>query len=298
MARTPLVDDWEELGRKVEHEGEMVYVNDQLAEEDSDHPPLLVIHGFPTSSIDFAEVMPALHARRRILLLDLPGYGFSDKVDRAYSLFGQADAVETVVADAGIDEVDLLTHDMGDSVGGELLARDLDGDLSFSVRRRVISNGSIYMDMAQLTAGQQLLESLGDRSLAEQDAPTTDMLRASLVATLSEHEASQPAATQLDAAAELIVRDGGNRLLPRVIRYLSERREHEARWTGAIERHPSPLSIVWGVDDPIAVVAMAERLAERRADATLTRLEGIGHYPMVESPDVFADAVCAALDLA
>jgi pimeloyl-ACP methyl ester carboxylesterase len=296
VALTPLVDDWEELGRRVEHEGEMVFVNDQLAEEDTRHPPLLVIHGFPTSSIDFAEVLPALHARRRILLLDLPGYGFSDKVDRAYSLFGQADVVETVVADAGVGEVDLLTHDMGDSVGGELLARDLDGVLPFSIRRRVISNGSIYMDLAQLTAGQQFLESLGDRSLTDDDAPTLDMLRASLVATLSDHEASRPVASQLDAAAELIVRDGGNRLLPRIIRYLSERREHEARWTGAIERHPAPLSIVWGTEDPIAVIAMAERLAERRSDASLMRLEGIGHYPMVESPDAFADAVCAALD--
>jgi pimeloyl-ACP methyl ester carboxylesterase len=296
VALTPLVDDWEELGRRVEHKGEMVFVNDQLAEEDSHHPPLLVIHGFPTSSIDFAEVLPALHARRRILLLDLPGHGFSDKVDRAYSLFGQADVVQTVVADAGVDEVDLLTHDMGDSVGGELLARDLDGDLPFSIRRRVISNGSIYRDLAQLTAGQQFLESLGDRSMPESDAPTLEMLRASLVATLSDHEPSRSESSHLDAAAELVVRDGGNRLLPRVIRYLSERREHEQRWTGAIERHPSPLSIVWGVEDPIAVIAMAERLAERRSDATLTRLEGIGHYPMIESPDAFADAVCAALD--
>jgi pimeloyl-ACP methyl ester carboxylesterase len=296
VALTPLVDDWEELGRRVEHEGEMVFVNDQLADQSSSHPPLLVIHGFPTSSIDFAEAMPALHARRRILLLDLPGYGLSDKIDRAYSLFGQADAVETVVADAGIAEVDLLTHDMGDSVGGELLARDLDGSLSFSIRRRVISNGSIYMDLAQLTAGQQLLESMGDRSLTEADAPTLEMLRASLVATLADHQASRPDASHLDAAAELIVRGGGNRLLPRIIRYLAERREHEDRWTGAIEHHPSPLSIVWGVEDPIAVVAMAERLAARRADASLTLLDGIGHYPMVEAPDVFADAVCAALD--
>jgi pimeloyl-ACP methyl ester carboxylesterase len=296
VTHAPLVDDWEELGRRVEHAGEMVYVNDQLAEEDAHHPPLLVIHGFPTSSIDFAEVMLALHARRRILMLDLPGYGFSDKVDRAYSLFGQADAVETVIADAGIEEVDLLTHDMGDSVGGELLARDLDGDLSFSVRRRVVSNGSIYMDLAQLTPGQQFLESLGDRSLSDDEAPDLTMLRASLVATMSAEAVSMPSPSQLDAAAELIVRGDGHRILPRLIRYLGERRQHEARWTGAIERHPSPLSVVWGDRDPIAVFAMAERLAERRPDASVTRLDGVGHYPMMESPDAFADAVCRALD--
>jgi pimeloyl-ACP methyl ester carboxylesterase len=291
-----LVDDWEELGRKVEHAGEMVYVNDQLAEEDHHHPPLLVIHGFPTSSIDFAETLPALHARRRVIMLDLPGYGFSDKIDRPYSLFGQADAVETVVADSGVTEVDLLSHDMGDSVAGELLARDLDGDLPFSVRRRVVSNGSIYMDLAQLTAGQKLLESIGDRALLEEEAPTEEMLRASLVATMAtnSHDSS---GSLVDAAAQLIMWGRGNQLLPRVIQYLGERRLHEARWTGAIEAHPSPLSILWGDQDPIAVWAMAERLAERAVnEVSLTRLDGVGHYPMVEAPALFADAVCACLD--
>jgi len=157
MEHSKLVEDWGELGRKVEVAGEMVFVIDQLASEAAHHPPLLVLHGFPTSSIDFAEVLPALHARRRVVVLDLPGFGFSDKIDRAYSLFEQADVVETVVAILELGEVDLLTHDMGDSVGGELLARDLDGNLAFDVRRRVLSNGSIYLDLAE----QGFLKKLG-----------------------------------------------------------------------------------------------------------------------------------------
>ena len=68
----------------------------------------------------------------------------------------------------------------------------------------------------------------------------------------------------VQVGAELILRDGGDRLLPRTIRYVEERREHERRWTGAIERHPSPLTIVWGDLDPIAVWPMAERVHERR----------------------------------
>ena len=67
------------------------------------------------------------------------------------------------------------------------------------------------------------------------------------------------------------------------------------RYTGAIEDHPSALTIVWGDQDPIAVVAMAHRLAERRPDATLRVLEGIGHYPMLEAPDRLAEAVLAGL---
>jgi pimeloyl-ACP methyl ester carboxylesterase len=70
----------------------------------------------------------------------------------------------------------------------------------------------------------------------------------------------------------------------------------EARYTGAIESHQSPLGIVWGELDPIAVHAMTDRLLERRPDATRATLEGVGHYPMVEAPDRFAAAVLDFLD--
>ncbi|HZM41286.1 MAG TPA: hypothetical protein VFB94_19345, partial [Acidimicrobiales bacterium] len=85
------------------------------------------------------------------------------------------------------------------------------------------------------------------------------------------------------------------RLLPRLIRYLDERARHEHRWTGAIESHPAALTVVWGRGDPIAVPAMIDRLVSRRPATAVTWLEA-GHWPMVEQPGPFADAVLAALD--
>jgi pimeloyl-ACP methyl ester carboxylesterase len=255
--------------------------------------PVLVLHGFPTSSHDWTPVLGALATSGPVVLLDLPGYGLSAKPDRAYTLFGQADTVEAVARDLGLTSVVLVTHDMGDSVGGELLARSIDGNLPFAVSRRVVTNGSIYLELAQLTDGQKLLESLPDEMLPEDAGPPLEGLAASLRATLA------PDATVSDddlrAAAELIVLNGGNRLLPRLIRYLQERREHEERWTGAIERHPAPLTVLWGDLDPIAVWPMAERLQAARPDATVVRLDGIGHYPMLEAPERFSTELVAAL---
>jgi len=56
-------------------------------------------------------------------------------------------------------------------------------------------------------------------------------------------------------------------------------------------RHPSPLTVVWGTDDPIAVPAMADRVEASCPDARVVRLDGVGHYPMVEAPGRFASAV-------
>ncbi len=288
---------WAGLAETVPVAGESVAVVDLPARGDEHGPPLLVIHGFPTSSVDFQPVVERLAAHRRVVLLDLPGYGLSDKPDRPYSLFAQADVVAAVAAERGLDGVDLLTHDMGDSVGGELLARSLDGVLGLDVRRRVLTNGSIYLDLAHLTDGQQALRGMPDAALPDELAVDADGLTGLMLDLCGPERRTDAVRDRLRAGADLVVRNGGNRLMARLIRYIDERAQHERRWTGAIETHPSPLTVVWGRHDPIAVTAMVDRLAERRPDAAVTWLDA-GHWPMVELPDAFADAVIAGLDAA
>jgi pimeloyl-ACP methyl ester carboxylesterase len=95
---------------------------------------------------------------------------------------------------------------------------------------------------------------------------------------------------------EQILHDDGHLVLTRLIRYIEERRQNERRFTGAIESDPSPLHIVWGLDDPIAVPSMVDTLVAARPDATVERLAGVGHYPMVEAPARFLPAVLKGLD--
>ena len=283
---------WRAAGTYVDAGGDAVFVRDEpAAEPDPDLPPLLVLHGFPSCSYDYAAILPTLAARRRVVLPDLLGHGLSAKPDRRYGIRMLADAVEAAVAAIGLEEVDLLTHDVGDSVGGELLARSLDGDLGFAVRRRVLTNGSIYMDLAQLSTGQQLLLSLPDEPT---DLVAEDGWKAGLRGTFA--PGSQVPDEELDALWRLNAHDDGHRLLPRTIRYIEDRRAEERRYTGPIETHPAPLGVVWGKLDPIAVHAMAERLVAARPGTPLITLEDVGHYPMVEAPDRFVAAVLELLD--
>jgi pimeloyl-ACP methyl ester carboxylesterase len=285
-------DAWRAAGRHVEVRGDAVFVRDEpAADPDPDLPPLLVLHGFPTCSYDFAAVLPRLAAQRRVVLPDHLGHGLSSKPDRRYGIRMLADAVEGVVGALGIDEVDLLTHDVGDSVGGELLARSLDGTLGFDVRRRVLTNGSIYMDLAQLSVGQNLLLSLPDEPT---DLVGADGWIGGLRNTFA--PGSVVADEELEALWRLNAHEDGHRMLPRTIRYIEDRRTEERRYTGPIETHPSPLGVVWGKLDPIAVHAMAERLVAARPGTPLVTLEDVGHYPMLEAPDRFVEAVLALLD--
>ncbi len=289
---------WEGIGRHRELAGHDVFTIDAPSIGPESHPPLLILHGFPTSSFDYTAVLDGLRAGRRVLLLDMVGYGLSSKPDRGYTMALQADVAAAYVAALGVDRLALLTHDMGDTVGGELLARRSEGTWPVEITQRVVTNGSIYIAQAHLTNGQQMLLGLPDEELPEGIPIDVVSLTQSLRETFSTQTPLVPPGWSEDpvpAAAAQVVHNDGHRMLPRLIRYIEERRANERRFTGAIESDPSPLHIVWGLDDPIAVPSMVDTLMAARSDATATRLDGVGHYPMVEAPQRFLDAVLPGL---
>src|SRR5215203_3622156 len=159
------LDAWEQLGTYRELAGRRIFTIDAPARGDEQHEPLLILHGFSTASFDFHLVLDGLRAHRRVCLLDFLGYGFSAKPDIAYTLAGQADIVTAFTAELGLRALALLTHDMGDTVGGELLARNVEGTWPVDVTQRVLTNGSIYIEMAHLSVGQEMLLSLPDARL-------------------------------------------------------------------------------------------------------------------------------------
>jgi len=287
----PLAESWKARGRWRSLCGHSIFTVEVPASGPELRPPLLVLHGFPTSSFDFHRVLDRLAADRRVLLFDQLGYGLSDKPDIAYTLAGQADIAMALLDQLGVDRLGLLTHDVGDTVGGELLARNLEGGWPVEITDRTLTNGSIYMELAQLSIGQRLLLDLPDARLPGRGPVDAEAVVAGVVATYSPGTVVD--ITDTAAVGEMIAHLDGMLLLPRVIRYLEERRRDEARFTGAIERHPTPLRVVWGRDDPIAVVAMTDRLAEAAPALDLRVLDGVGHYPMVEAPDRFVAAVLA-----
>jgi pimeloyl-ACP methyl ester carboxylesterase len=298
MTIAPNTAEWAAMGTRRQLCGAGIFTIDAPAIGPEVHTPLLVLHGFPTSSFDFAAVLDGLRAGRRVLLFDMLGYGLSEKPDRSYSMALQADVAAAYVSERGIGRLALLTHDMGDTVGGELLARRAEGTWPVEVTQRVVTNGSIYIEQARLTNGQLMLLGLPDQLLPAGIPVDSKSLTKSLRDTFSERTSVVPEGWPWDpvpAAAAQIVHGEGHLVLPRLIRYIDERRANERRFTGSIESDPSPLRVVWGLDDPIALPSMVDTLLATRPDATAIRLEGVGHYPMVEAPRRFLDAVLPGL---
>ena len=80
MSDLQTVDEWQQRGSIRSLLGHDVFVIDEPAVVE-EAEPVLVLHGFPTSSYDWQHALDVLRARRRVVLLDYPGYGLSAKPD-------------------------------------------------------------------------------------------------------------------------------------------------------------------------------------------------------------------------
>jgi haloalkane dehalogenase len=81
-------------------------------------PPVLLLHGWPTSSYLWREVMVPIARANRVVALDLPGFGASDKpLDVRYNFGFFERVLDQFLARLGIDELGLGVHDLGGPIG-------------------------------------------------------------------------------------------------------------------------------------------------------------------------------------
>ena len=76
---------------------------------------------------------------------------------------------------------------------------------------------------------------------------------------------------------------------------MKERFLHAERWHGAIRDWGKPLSLAWGMLDPVATENVLDAVLELRPEAPVTRFEDLGHYPQIEDPDRVVKALQPAL---
>jgi len=283
------IEAWRDRGRIVETRDGPVWAIDR-AGADASATPVLLLHGFPSSAYDFAEAIDLVH-RRRVVALDFPGFGLSCKPpDHGYSLFEHADVVLEVARALGLERAHVWAHDMGTSVATELLARRERGLCPLSIPSLTLMNGSVHVELAHLTVGQRILRSPLGEAFAKLNS------RATFVAQLRRTFAREPEQATLDAMWDLLAREDGAARMAATIGYVEERRRFRRRWIGALERFDAPLLVAWGRRDPVAVMAIAEKLAQGTRGARLETWDDLGHWPQIEAPARVVATVSAFWD--
>ncbi len=251
-------------------------------------PPMTLLHGFPSSSHDWAGVAPALAEHHALLMCDFLGFGASDKPsEHVYSLHEQADLVQALWAREGIDATLLVAHDYAVSVAQELLARRAEGELGVDLRALTLLNGGLYPDLHRRQPTQTaLLDPEQGPRIGE--LMNEQLLAAGIAPTFADgYDAVRDSAQMWRAMS----RDDGQRIGHLLIGYITDRERHEQRWVGALEQADVPLSFVWGMLDPVSGAHMAQRIAERLPGAPRLELADVAHWPQLEAPERVARAL-------
>jgi pimeloyl-ACP methyl ester carboxylesterase len=286
---TERVIEWRDRGSSQEFRGRRIHV----FERSGDGPLLLLLHGFPSSSYDWRLLLER-ETEHAVIAPDFLGFGLSEKPrDHDYDLHWQADMVEELIRRQEEKRpVFFLAHDMGTSVANELMARDIEGSLGIELVGGLLLNGSMIQDAASPTIGQRILRSavgpLFSRLSSER------FFRQQFGSIFSpDHPLSKEEAEDQWA---LICANGGRTLNHKTIAYMEERFKHAERWHGALGNWEKPLSVAWGMLDPVATEAVLDAVIALRPTVPVTRFDDLGHYPQIEDPRRVAETLQGALD--
>ena len=243
--------------------------------------PLLLIHGYPTSSWDWHRIWGALAEERHVIALDMLGFGLSEKPPSGYSIHKQTELHEALLATLGVGEFDAVVHDYGVSVGQELLARRNEGSGAAGLRRIVFLNGGLFPEQHRALPIQKLGISPFGFLVG------LLMNRKRFGENFSQVFGSQtrPTDTELDEFWHLISHNHGHRLMHKLLHYIRDRREHRDRWVTALQQAQVPIKLINGGADPVSGRHLYDYFREMVPNAEAVCFDDIGHYPQTEAPD-------------
>ena len=254
--------------------------------------PLLLIHGLGDEADTWRHVFLPLAGRRRVLALDLPGFGRSDKPRRAYTLPFLRDTILRLMDALSLPRAALLGHSLGAVIAQSAALEQPDRVTSLT-----LVGGSLTSRAARLNPAILLM------SLPFIGARLYNGLRANPQAA---YDSLRPYYADLDSLPEadrqfLFLRvnqrvwsDGQRDAFLSILRHLvwSAPRQ-QAALEKRLARLPTPTHAIWGERDAINSVESGRALAalQPAGGARLTILPGAGHAPHQEAPEAFLDKI-------
>jgi pimeloyl-ACP methyl ester carboxylesterase len=257
---------------------------------DSDEA-VLCLHGFPTSSFDFHKIWTALSAHYSLIAFDMIGYGFSSKpVDFEYTTFRQVDILEAAIEESGVKRVHILSHDYGNTITQELLARRDGRGLNFSIESICFMNGALFPETHRPIFVQKLLISPVGFLFAR--LLTDRRFKSSLASVFG--PGTQPSDAELDQHLEIFKFNGGKRVAHLLIRYMTERSRFRDRWVPPLTGIGVPFRFINGLADPVSGAHLVKRFREVVPnEKDIVELDMIGHFPHLECPDAVIESYLA-----
>ena len=268
--------DWEQHLHRVEiHGTEVNYVD--IGEEGEDRP-LLFVHGLAGQWQNWLETMPRFSQSRRVVALDLPGFGRSEMPSEKITIEFYGRILAELCERLDLAPAVVVGNSMGGFISAELAIQEPD-----IVERLLLVSaaGASQMDVAKspILAGAKVVALVATRTFAQQPwVARRPTLRHMALAAVARH----PSRLAADVTFEGLVKGSGKPGFDTALRACLE---YDFR-----ERLPQigcPVLVVWGEKDAIIPVRDADTYVELIDGARKVVMEDTGHVPMLERAPTF-----------
>lgn len=257
---------------------------------DPNKPTIVLLHGYPSSSHTYRELIPMLSRDYHVIAPDYLGSGYSARPDpdvEPYTFDRLADYVEGLLNELGVKNYTLYMQDFGAPVGFRLIERN-----PAAVEAIIVQNANAYLD--GLTPKRQaffrnarddksaqnvekLFEFTGEQAIINKqylrDVPA------------GKHDIMSPDSWTHDLA--FLRTDKDRKIQVQLFQDYQNNIDRYPTWQATMRKHQFPALIVWGRNDPAFISAGAEAFLRDLPDAELHLIDA-GHFAVEEQPDVVA----------
>lgn len=250
---------------------------------------VLLLHGFPTSSHMFRNLIPVLADQYHLVAPDLPGFGFSDAPNRQsfrYNFENLAKAVDAFTQTIGLDQYVIYVFDYGAPVGFRIALAHPE-----RVTAIISQNGNAYEE--GLSQGWNPIQRYWKAPTAQNRAALRDFLtpeatRSQYLYGVDDNTLIAPEAYTLDSA--LLARPGNDEIqLDLFLDYASNVALYP-RFQEYFRTKRPPLLAVWGKNDPFFLPAGAE--AFKRDDPSAeVHFYNTGHFALETHVQEIAETI-------
>lgn len=243
----------------------------------ADAPVLLLPHGYPSSSFQYRNLLPALADRWRLVAPDYPGFGYSATPDGFdYSFAGYADFLEHFTETLGLERYALYLHDYGSQIGLRLAIKAPE-----RVAALIIQNGDIYED--ELGPKYDGLKAYFADPSPEtrkklEEAVSEDGFRDEFLGEVDEH-LRERISPDLWTLSWSLMTPERREIVVGLMERLKENLEWFSKYQAYLRKHQPPTLIVWGPQDGYMPEGAARAYLRDLPDADLHLLDG-GHWAL------------------
>ena len=253
-----------------------------------DLPTIVLLHGFPTSSFMFRNLIPLLAKTNHVIAPDYPGFGFNDtpSVDDFEYTFDHLAVVmgDFLFKSLGLKKFSIYVQDYGAPIGYRIAAAN-----PTAIEKIVVQNGNAYL--VGIGAAFDPMKPFWANRNPETEAPVRALLTLETTKFQYMHGAKDPSKISPDTYTfdqTLLDRPGNNAIQLNLLHnYQSNPPKYEG-WHEFFRNSQPRMLIVWGRNDPFFTVEGAEAYLKDLPNAQLYFLE-TGHFALEEELDFIAD---------